>query len=180
MIWIIILSLNSEKCSVDYWRTITNAFSVLDIFVSIGNQFQPDSEESIPVVSLGVRVRVTEIRVTIWRLRAMLDVGVFPRQITCTSWVSCRFTSAQIPDRSAKLCGKYECIIFGRVQPEQPYVQNWLYLPHTSSVSLESAFDFYRLIPHITNFDLGTWACSIQVPFDKWPTSSVNAPLRFR
>ena len=37
-------------------------------------------------------------------------------QISFTSWISCYFTSAQISDRSAKWCGRYGCISFGRVQ----------------------------------------------------------------
>ena len=69
-------------------------------------------------------------------------------QISFTSWISCYFTSAQISDRSAKWCGRYGCISFGRVQRIESgrmYTIGYIFhiFQHVAMnlVSMESAFD---------------------------------------
>ena len=92
-------------------------------------------------------------------------------QISCTSWVSWCFTSAQIPDRSAKWCGRYGGIIFGRVQPtgsgrmyKIDHIFHILQRMVMNLVSLESAFDSLSIDPthNALVYDLDLLICPLR------------------
>ena len=101
-------------------------------------------------------------------------------QISFTSWISCYFTSAQISDRSAKWCGRYGCINFGRVQPTEGRrmytIRNIFHIfQHVAMklVSLERAFDS----PSTDTIHDTLWFRTFTLTYlcDLWRIFSVNA-----